>query len=95
MKAEARIPTGRAPHYIKTLCRHFSHRVPAEFTETRGDVQFPFGTCEMLARPDELVLRVQAEDVEAFERVKDVVGGHLEEFAYRGETISVQWENIP
>jgi hypothetical protein len=95
MKAEAHISTGRASHYIKVLCRHFREKVPAEYSEARGDVQFPFGTCEMLAHPEELVLRVQAEDTEQFDRVKAVVGGHLEEFAYRGETIAVEWKEIP
>ena len=91
MNSEARVVTYRAPHYIKTLCRHFSQRVPAEYTDERGTAQFPFGSCEMLARADALILRVQAEDAESFARVKDVVGGHLEDFAYRGETIRVQW----
>ena len=95
MKAEAHIPTTRASHYIKTLCRHFSHKVPAQFTNERGDVQFPFGVCEMLAQPNELVLRVEAPDDEQFVRMKDVVGGHLEEFAYRGETITVTWQDMP
>lgn len=91
MNAEAQVATGRAAHYIKTLCRHFSHKVIAQYTETHGSVQFPFGNCEMEAQPDKLVLRVNAADAEQFARVKAVVGGHLEEFAYRGETIQVQW----
>lgn len=94
MRAEARVTTGRAAHYIKVLCRHFQEKVPAEYNETRGDVHFAYGTCELLARPEELVLRVQAEDDEGFDTVKEVVGGHLEKFAYRGETITVEWENI-
>lgn len=93
MKAEAHISTERASHYIKTLCRHFSHKVQAEFNDTRGDVKFPFGDCEMTAEPGELVLRVQAEDEDSLDRLQEVVGGHLEEFAYRGETIAVQWQD--
>ena len=97
MQAEARIPTDKASSYIKKLCHHFKMKVPAEYDETRGHVQFPFGACEMLARPDELVLRVRADSSEEFERVKSVVGGHLEMFTTRaahGEPITVQWYNI-
>jgi hypothetical protein len=91
MKATAHVPTGRASHYIKVLCRHFEHKVPAEFNDERGDVNFPFGKCQLLAQPEALVLQVDAEDEENFERVKAVVGSHLEKFAYRGETITVDW----
>lgn len=95
MIAEARVATGRASHYLRTLCKHFSNRVPAQYNDERGDVQFVFGTCEMLARPDELVLRVQTETAEQLEQGKEVVGGHLEKFTYRGETLSIVWENVP
>lgn len=91
MKAEAHVPTGRASHYIKTLCRHFSHKATATFTEERGDVQFVFGTSEMIAEPEQLILRIEAEDAERLAIAKDVVGGHLEQFAYQGETIKVEW----
>lgn len=92
LKSEARVATGRASHYIKTLCNHFKGKIDdITFDDNRGDVKFPFGTCEMLASEEELVLRVEAADAEMFARAKDVVGGHLERFAYRGETITVNW----
>jgi hypothetical protein len=95
MKAEARVTTLRASHYLRTLCKHFSNRVPAQYSDERGDVQFVFGTCEMLARPDELVLRLQTETEEQLEQGKEVVGGHLEKFTYRVETLAINWENVP
>lgn len=95
MKAEARVATERAALYLRTLCRHFANRVPAQYDDERGNVQFVFGTCEMLARPDELVLRVQTETPEQLDQAKVVVGGHLEEFAYRGEKLVINWENLP
>lgn len=91
MQAEAHVPTARAAHYIRVLCRHFSEKAAATFTDTRGDVTFAFGTAELLAESDELILRVHAEDAERLQIAKQVVGGHLEEFAYRGEPIRVTW----
>lgn len=94
MQAEARVTTERASHYIKTLCNHFAHKAETSFTDERGDVKFQFGTSEMLAEGDALVLRVQAEDAERLAIAKDVVGGHLERFAYRGETLKVEWTDL-
>ncbi|MBC7810227.1 MAG: DUF2218 domain-containing protein, partial [Burkholderiales bacterium] len=55
-----------------------------------GTVEFGFGNCEMQAQRDSLFIRVHADDVEAFERVKYVVGDHLERFAKK-ESIQVTW----
>jgi hypothetical protein len=90
MHAEARIATPKSAVYLTRLCRHFSHKVPAEFDSARALVCFPFDPCEMQAAPDQLVILVQADDAAAFERVKEVVGGHLEQFGRR-EGIRVQW----
>ncbi len=94
MQAEARVPTQRGSHYIKVLLRHFSHRITVEFNETQGVANFPFGHLDIYAEADQLVLKIKAEDAEGFSRIKDVVGGHLEEFAYRGETIKVNWVDV-
>jgi hypothetical protein len=91
LHAQARVETPRASHYIKTLCRHFSHKAAATFDNTRGDVQFAFGSAVLLAQDGALLLQVTAPDAETLARAKDVVGGHLERFAYVGEAISVQW----
>lgn len=95
MKAEARVPTERAALYLRTLCRHFANRVPTQYDDERANVQFVFGKCEMLVRPHELVLRVQTETPDQLDQAKVVVGGHLEEFAYRGEKLVINWENVP
>ena len=93
MNAEARVATGNASHYIKVLCNHFGRKVSAEFTATQGSVRFPFGVCQLSGDSEALALRVQADNDEQLAQLKDVVGGHLEKFARRGEVISVQWQN--
>jgi uncharacterized protein len=90
MHAEARVATPKSALYLTRLCRHFSHKVPAEYDSDSALVRFPFGLCEMHIAPDHLVLLVQADDAAAFERVKEVVGGHLEQCGRR-EGIQVQW----
>ncbi len=93
MNAEARVATGNASHYIKVLCNHFGRKVAAEFTATQGSVQFPFGVCQLSGDPEELVLRVQADNDQQLAQLKGVVGEHLEKFARRGEVITVVWQD--
>ncbi len=88
--SEARVPTSRSSIYLKQLCKHFGHRVPAEFTDEAGRLTFPFGSCELRAGPAELVLRAEAEGEEDLARLEDVVGRHLERFGHR-ETLKVSW----
>ncbi|MEO7908712.1 MAG: DUF2218 domain-containing protein [Roseiflexaceae bacterium] len=73
MHAEARIATPKSAIYLTRLCRHFSHKVSAEFDSERAVVRFPFGLCEMQAAPEQLVIQVRADDAASFERMKEVV----------------------
>jgi hypothetical protein len=93
LKAEARIETDQAPKYLKWLCGHFKIKVPAEYDAAHGSIQFTFGTCEMNASANELVMRVEAPDAEAFATVKEVVGGHLERFAHK-DAVQVTWVDV-
>lgn len=88
--AETRVETVRASKYLKWLCGHFRIKVPAEYDDWRGSVQFPFGACEMQVQEDALFIRVTAADDESFARVKYVVSDHLERFG-RKDAIRVTW----
>ena len=90
MIAETRVVTDKPAIYMKQLCRHFGHKVAVEFDDEHGSIQFPFGLCELTAEPNVLVMRVDAGNDEDFARIKGVVGGHLERFAFR-EELQVQW----
>lgn len=94
MIAEANVRTARGTKYLKTLCGHFRLKVEAEFNDERGRVNFPFGRCDVHTTADGLYLRVEADSPEAFDRVKDVVGGHLERFASK-ENLQVTWVDAP
>lgn len=91
MIAETRIETSKGSKYLRWLCGHFKIKVKdASYDDQQGYVNFPFGVCEMQAQPDELYIRVQAENAESFAIVKDVVGGHLERFAHK-DNVQVTW----
>lgn len=92
MISEARVTTDRPAVYIKRLCQHFQLKVPAEFNEERGLVEFAMGTCQMQVEPQTLVLQVQADDTAALGQVKDIVGNHLERFGHH-DRLKVNWSD--
>lgn len=94
MIAQANVTTERGTKYLKTLCGHFRLKVEAQFDDERGHVNFPFGRCDLHTTPDGLHLRIEADSPEAFDRLKDVVGGHLERFAVK-EGLQVHWQDVP
>ena len=90
LTTEARVRTATPARYIKRLCKHFAHKVPATYTDDRGRADFPFGVCTMQAEDDVLVLKGEAGDEESLARVEGVVGTHLEGFAH-DEDLAIQW----
>lgn len=90
MTYEANVATAKPAAYMKQLCRHFGHKVRSEWTEESGSITFDYGTCELRVAPDTLVLRTHADDAAAAERLRDVIGSHLERFGRRDE-LSVNW----
>jgi hypothetical protein len=93
MIGEARVQTPKASVYMKQLCRHFGHRIPATFTDDEGQITFDAGVCTLEATPTELVLRVSAADSEATTRLQDVVERHLQRFAHR-DPLAVSWTTL-
>jgi hypothetical protein len=94
MTSQARIATPRASVYLKQLCRHFAHKLDVSFDDEHGRIAFSAGTCRLQAAAGELVLEADAQDPESLRRVKDVVAGHLERFAFRDD-LTVAWEAAP
>ena len=84
------VPSKNARRYLAQLCKHFAHMVPVNWTETQGDVDFGFGTCQMQASEDELRLTRSAEVDTDLERVKLVLEDHLRRFAWREKPV-IEW----
>ena len=90
--SEARVATDVPRRYLGQLCKHFQHKLPVELTETQGRIEFPMGVCTLdaAALPGTLLMRATAADETALGRLEEVVGRHLERFAFR-EPLAVVW----
>ena len=92
MQSEARVATAVPRRYLGQLCKHFQHRLPVACDETQGRIDFPTGVCTLDAgaMPDTLLMRATAPDEASLLKLEDVVGRHLERFAFR-EPLAVHW----
>ena len=92
LSSEARVSTTASRRYMAQLCKHFAHRIPATFDDTRGRIEFAAGACDLTADSDAgiLVMRVVAADEASLAKVEDVVARHLVRFAFREEP-EVNW----
>jgi hypothetical protein len=92
--SEAFVDTSQAPRYLAQLCNHFARETRPVHTESDGDehgfADFGWGTCNMRARPQGLLLQAEASDTEHLAWVQRVVGGHLERFGRR-DGLTVRW----
>ncbi|MFC4349954.1 DUF2218 domain-containing protein [Fodinicurvata halophila] len=92
--SEARVRTEKAGRYLDQLCKHFSHKIPAQWEASSGRLEFDMGTCRMEVEREALVLCCEAEDQADLQTVKTVVGDHLVRFAWR-EDLAIEWSNGP
>ena len=90
MKAHAHIETPKSSRYLQALCGHFSRKTKADYDAKQGKVTFDFGHCDMEAESDALVLFAEADTEANLERLKKVIGSHLERFAVKDD-LKVQW----
>lgn len=85
------IPTPVASKYILKLCRHFAHKVPAQFTEHEGRVRFLQGQCVLKAHAHGLDIYMQADAPEKIPGMHFIIDDHLKRFA-RTETLAYAWQ---
>jgi uncharacterized protein len=90
LSSQATVSTEKPVPYMRQLCKHFGHKVDAVFTDDSGYINFEAGRCDLRAGDGELLLTVTAETEENRERLRNVVGSHLERFGRRDE-LSVTW----
>jgi uncharacterized protein len=91
LTARADVLTEAPARYAKQLVSHLGRRV--EFTTEGGTSTAQIGeaTAVVLVGDGVLTLQAQAPDEESLERVKHVLGSHLERFGQRNE-LTVTWE---
>jgi hypothetical protein len=90
LSSHADVRTEMASRYLQQLCKHFAHKIPAECTPDEGTIRFPFGTCALKAADDVLALDVAAANAEDLDRMRGVIGSHLERFAFRDKP-TIAW----
>ena len=90
LTSQADVATEKPVPYMRQLCKHFGHKVDAAFDDDSGYIQFEFGRCELRAADATLHLSVSANSEENRERMRNVIGSHLERFGRRDE-LSVTW----
>ena len=93
--SEARVEIATPRRYLGQLCKHFGHRVLSTYDEEyrSGRITFPdLGACVLEADDAGglLVMRARAESEPNLDRLEDVVGRHLQRFAFR-EPVAVTW----
>ncbi|MBN9490538.1 MAG: DUF2218 domain-containing protein [Alphaproteobacteria bacterium] len=99
----ARVPTAKGSRYLQQLCKHWSHNLAVEFTETEGKVVFPRnargadwpgdGTLVMQAHEDGLECRLQASADGQLEALKGTVARHIDRFAFREAPLAFNWQD--
>ena len=99
----ARVPTAKGSRYLQQLCKHWSHNLAVEFTETEGKVVFPRNargadwpgdaTLVMQAHDDGLECRLQATADGQLEALKGAVARHLDRFAFREAPLAFNWQD--
>ena len=90
LPARADVATDAPARYAKQLVSHLGRRVEWTTEGPLSTASIAGGTGSVEVGDSVLVLRAQAPDAEALERVKDVLGRHLERFGQRNELV-VTW----
>ncbi len=98
-----RVPTAHASRYLQQLCKHWSHNLAVEFTETKGKVTFPHdargadwpggATLALQAHDDGLVCRLEASAAGQLEALKGAVARHIDRFAFREAPLAFEWRD--
>lgn len=84
------VTTSRASTYLQQLCKHLGHKVPVQFGSDSGQIELPFGTCELRADDTDLRLTVTAENQVDLEKLAKIIASHLERFTFR-ENPALLW----
>ena len=90
MISSTTITTAERARIISRLCKHWGHRLPVEYDETRGRIELPFGLCLLTAGAGTLELRLEGTPEADMDQFEQVVADHAQRMA-RGETYAWHW----
>ena len=87
---QAQVTTAKAQHYLYQLCKHFSHKITAQWDEQFGTLDFGIGQCRLHAEEATLLVYCEAQDVDNLHEVMDVIKRHFDRFAHK-EACELVW----
>ncbi|WP_273152186.1 DUF2218 domain-containing protein [Methylophaga thiooxydans] len=90
VEKNAVIMTTQADRFVRMLCKHFSHKVNADWGDEQGWVEFAMGRCELSAEPQQLLVRCHADNETDLEVVTDTIKSHFDRFAQK-QQLTLNW----
>lgn len=84
--------TGNALGYMKQLCKHFGHKIPASVDGNEGVITFEMGEARLIAAEGDLQCTVAGPDAAAVERLQGIIDRHLARFAFREDFTRMDWQ---
>lgn len=87
----ASINTEEASRFLRMLCKHFAHKVEADWSDDSGWVAFAMGRCDMQATAVQLHVRCQAENLSDLDEVADTIKSHFDRFAQKQQLV-LNWD---
>jgi len=86
------VTTVNASSYLQRLCKHFAHKVPAEWDAAGGHAALPGGRAEFAATHDRLEIVIRGENPAGLDRARAIVEDHLLRYAFREDLAPLVWE---
>ena len=87
----ASVPTANAAKYVQQLCKHWSHKLEVDLSESRGVVKFPAAVVTLEPEVEALAVTIEGPESGEVERLKGVVASHLDRFAFREAPLRFDW----
>ena len=76
------------------LCKHFAHKVPAEWDAATGHAELPGGRAEFAATANQREIVIRGDDTAGLDRARAIVEDHLLRYAFREDLARLVWERI-
>lgn len=90
MKSTTTIQSEKPLRLMRRLCKHWRHKFPVSFDDEKGQIELPFGVCNMRST-DALTVELTS-DAEQMPKFQQVVADHLHRMAMKDETLVIEWQ---
>ncbi|PAV48039.1 2,4-dihydroxyhept-2-ene-1,7-dioic acid aldolase [Pseudomonas sp. HAR-UPW-AIA-41] len=88
--SSAFVATHSPTRYIRRLCQHFAHKIPVNFNDQQGQLDFNCGQAWLTAEEQGLTLTVSSRDAGDLNKLQEIVASHFERFAWQ-ESLQLEW----